>query len=90
MFDYKSSNIDMYAWRLFVSLVVNKQNTYISRDINQDSFEKQFQNRVEHDILSRMSEDIKETLWKRIDRNELIALLKNQKVIIYDLKDWLR
>ncbi len=90
MFDYKSSNIDMYTWRLFVSLVVNKQNTYISRDINQDSFEKQFQNRIEHDILSRMSEDIKEALWKRIDRNELIALLKNQKVIIYDLRDWLR
>lgn len=90
MFDYKSSNIDMHAWRSFVSLVVNKQNTYISRGINQDSFEKQFQNRIEHDILSRVSEDIKEALWKRIDRNELIALLKNQKVIIYDLRDWLR
>lgn len=80
----------MYAWRLFVSLVVNKQNTYISRDINQDSFEKQFQSRIEHDLLGRVSEDIKEALWKKIDRNELVALLKNQKVIIYDLKDWLR
>lgn len=90
MFDYKNSNIDMYALKLLVSLVVNKQNTYISRDTNQDSFEKQFQNRIEHDILSRISDDIKEALWKRIDRNELIALLKNQKVIVYDLKDWLR
>lgn len=90
MFDYKNSNADMYAFRLFVSLVVNKQNTYISRDISLDSFEKHFQNRIEHEILDRVSEDIKEVFWEKIDRNELIALLKNQKIVVYDLKDWLR
>ncbi len=90
MFDYKNSNIDMYAFRLFVSLVVNKQNTYISRDISLDYFEKYFQNRIEHEILDRVSEDIKEVFWEKIDRNELIALLKNQKIVVYDLKDWLR
>ena len=90
MFDYKNSNIDMYALRLFVSLVVNKQNTYISRDISSDSFEKLFQNRIEHEILDRVSEDIKDVFWEKIDRNELIALLKSKKIIIYDLKDWLR
>lgn len=49
-----------------------------------------FKNRIEHEILDRVSEDIKEVFWEKIDRNELIALLKNQKIVVYDLKDWLR
>ena len=89
-FDYKKSNIDFYALRLFVSLVVNKQNAYIPRDRGLDSFETYFQNRVEHGILERVPDDIRDVLWKKIDRNELIALLMNQKIVIYDLNDWLR
>ncbi len=90
MFDCKNSNVDMYAFRLFVSLVVTKQNIYIPRDVGSDSFEKHFQKRIEHEILDRVSEDIKEVFWEKIDRNELIGLLKNHKIVVYDLKDWLR
>ena len=89
-FDDDKSNIDQWALRMFISLVVNKQNIYLPRDRGQDYFEKFYQSRAEREILERYSENFKEALWSKIDRNEMMTILYNHKIVIYDLNDWIR
>ncbi|SHL98338.1 Histidine kinase-, DNA gyrase B-, and HSP90-like ATPase [Anaerosporobacter mobilis DSM 15930] len=90
LFDYQNSNIEMYALQLLVSMVVNKQYTYIAREKGAEYFEKIFHNRIEREILERLSEDIKEMFWSKIDREELINMLMSNKISFYDLNDWSR
>ncbi|MBO5033644.1 MAG: hypothetical protein J6D08_17510 [Lachnospiraceae bacterium] len=71
-----------------MSLIINKQVTYLPKDKGIDSFEKNFYNRVERAILEHISEDTKEVLWNKINREELLAGIYAQRLVIYDLNDW--
>lgn len=90
LFDYVNSNKEKYASRVFVSIIVNKQNTFIPRDRGLEYFEKLYHNRVEREVMERIPEEIKETLWNKIDREEMLSILMSNKVTIFDLNDWRR
>jgi hypothetical protein len=87
-FDYRNNNFDNYALKIFVSLMVNRQNISIARDKGRDYFEKSFHNRVEREIVERVSEQIKDILWNKVNRDEMIDLLYGQRGVIFDLNDW--
>ncbi|MDE6520068.1 MAG: hypothetical protein K2K91_06385, partial [Ruminococcus sp.] len=89
-FDYENNNMENYALRTFISLVVNRLNMTILHDKGIDHFEKIFHNRVEGEIFNRVSDEIKNILWKKIARNEMLDNLYNYKCVIYDLNDWSR
>ena len=89
-FSYQDSNIENYVLRIFITMMVNRQNNIIARDKGRDFFEKSFHNRVEREILERISEDIKNILWKKVNRNEMLDLLYGQRGVIFDLNDWAR
>lgn len=90
LFDIDNSEIDKLAFRLFVSLIVNKQVTYLPKDKGMDLFEKNYHNRVERAILEHISDDIKEVLWNKVSREDLLSSIYSQKMTIYDLNDWSR
>ncbi len=90
LFDIDNSEIDKLVVRLFVSLIVNKPVTYLSKDKGMDLFEKNYHNKVERAILEHISDDIKEALWSKVSREELISSIYSQKMMIYDLNDWSR
>lgn len=90
LFDIDNSEIDKLAFRLFVSLIVNKQVTYLPKDKGMDLFEKNYHNRVERAILEHISDDIKEVLWNKVSRGDLLSSIYSQKIMIYDLNDWSR
>lgn len=90
LFNIDESKSEELAFRAFISLIVNKQNTFISRERGQEFFSKSFQNRIEREVFERVSEGIKDIVWSKIDRNELINILFTQKISIYDLNDWSR
>jgi|GEM_PF-3140191 len=90
LFDVDNSEIDRFAFRLLVSLIVNKQVAYITKEKGMDSFEKSYHNRIERAILEHISDDIKELLWNKVSREELMSCLYSQKMVIYDLNDWSR
>ena len=89
-FNYKNDYIDNYALRIFITLMVNRQNNSIARDKGIDFYEKTFHNRVEREVLERNSEQIKDVLCEKVDRNEMLELLYGQRGVIFDLKDWSR
>ena len=89
-FDLDNSDIDKLAFRLFVSLIVNKQVVHLPKDKGIDMFEKSYHNRVERLHLERIADDIKEILWSKISRDDLLTALYSQKLMIYDLNDWSR
>ena len=89
-FNYKNDYIDNYALRIFITLMVNRQNNSIARDKGIDFYEKTFHNRVEREVLERNSEQIKDVLWEKVDRNEMLELLYGQRGVIFDLNDWSR
>jgi len=90
LFDIDNSELEKLALRLFVSLIVNKQIEYLPKDKGFEMFEKSYHNRVERQVFERISDDIKETLWKKISREDLLSTLYSQKSVIYDLNDWVR
>ena len=90
LFDITNSEIEKTAFRIFASLVINKQTVYLSKDNGIEIFEKNFHNKVERMILEHASDDIKDILWKKISREDLISNLYAQKLSIYDLNDWSR
>lgn len=89
-FDYLDSNVENIALRIFITLMVNRHNNNIARDKGRDFFEKSFHNRVEREVTERMSEQIKEILWRKVNRSEMLDLLYGQKGMIFDLNDWSR
>ena len=89
-FNYQDNNIENYVLRIFITMMVNRQNNSIARDKGRDFFEKSFHNRVEREITERVSEQIKDILWKKINRNEMLDLLYGQRGMIFDLNDWSR
>ena len=89
-FKYLDNNIENYAFRLFATMMVNRQNNNIARDRGRDFFEKSFHNRIEREIVERISEQIKDVLWEKINRDEMLDLLYGQKGIIFDIDDWSR
>lgn len=89
-FDVDNSEIDKLALRLFVSLIVNKQVSSLPKDRGMDMFEKSYHSRVEKQILERISDDIKERLWSRINREDLLTTIYSHKLKIYDLNAWSR
>lgn len=88
LFDIDNSKIDKLAFRLFVSLIVNKQVTNLPKDKGMDLFKKNYHNRVERAILEHISDDIKEVLWNKVSREDLLSSIYSQKMMIYDLNDW--
>ncbi len=90
LFDSDNSDLENITLRLFISLIVNKQAAYLSRDKGIEMFEKSFHNRIERPVLERISDDIKEMLWKKISRENILSMIYSQKLIIYDLNDWSR
>ncbi len=89
-FHYQDNNIENYIFRMFITMMVNRQNYSIARDKGRGFFEKSFHNRVEREILERVSEDIKDVLWKKVNRDEMLDLLYGQRGVIFDLDDWSR
>lgn len=90
LFDVENSEIEKIAFRIFVSLIINRQVIFMQKDKGMDVFEKNFHDRVERGILERISEDIKKVLWIKISREELLSSIYSQKLLIYDLNDWSR
>ena len=90
LFDYANSNKEKYVFRVFVSIMVNKQSTFIPRNRGLETFEKMYHNRVEREVMERIPEEIKEILWNKIDREEMLSILMSNKVTIFDLNDWKR
>ena len=63
---------------------------HIPKDKGMDLFEKNYHNRVERAILEHISDDIKEVLWNKVSREDLLSSIYSQKMTIYDLNDWSR
>ena len=89
-FSYQDNNIENYALRMFITMMVNRQNNGIARDKGRDFFEKSFHNRIEREVVERGSEQIRDVLWEKINRNEMLDLLYSQKGVLFDLDDWTR
>ena len=90
LFDVENSDLEKIAFRVFVSLIINKQISYLPKDKGFAQFEKNYHSRVERPIFQRVSDDVKDVLWSKIDRDDLLSGIYSQKAVIYDLNDWSR
>lgn len=90
LFDVEKSEKEKSAFRLLVSLIVNRQAANLSKEKGVDTFERMFYTRVEKPMLDRISADVTEILWSKINREELVSAIYLQNLKVFDLKDWSR
>lgn len=91
IFQYYKSEKEFEMLRIMLSYMLNNGVLMASkRDNNLKDIEQYFYNLVERDNVGKFSAEIFDELWGKIDRNEFLSIIFEQKDVIYDITDWSR
>lgn len=89
--DFTNSKRDLLLTKLFLSLLVNRKLAVANNaGMNMEDANQFFYLGIERDLGRRISGNIMEELWKRINREELISKIFITNNTIYDTADWSR
>ena len=89
-FDTVNSVAESAAFVVFVSLLINRQISGFKREKGFENFKKNCSNAIERIMAEIVSEELKDIVWNKIDKDDLINTLYDNKLLIYDLNDWSR
>ena len=89
-FDTVNSVAESAAFVVFVSLLINRQISGFKREKGFENFKKNCSNAIERIMAEIVSEEVKDIVWNKIDKDDLINILYDNKLLIYDLNDWSR
>lgn len=90
-FRYMESEVDNMLLRIFVTYILNDKLLSATKDITTvDDVEQHFFNLIERVNSRRHMVELKEELWKKIDRKEFFDLTLMKKDVLFDTADWSR
>lgn len=91
LFHFLLSETELTMFRIFISYMLNSRILSISKStININDVEQYFYSMAERDNLRSFTSDIIEGLWKKIDRDEFLSTVFEERCTIFDTADWSR